>query len=122
MLLAVGCHEASTTDLVRDTISDPEICNIDVGVVFSNRSSYFCLPLKRFKISGPEEVDSITSSCECVKVSLVSYSESSNTNAFGMLCELIADEPAGRKATQPAQLAVELKLITPMPNFSLTFH
>ena len=57
-----------------------------------------------------EKIESIVSSCECVKPSLVRYSDSSTTTADGVLFEFIPDEASAESIPRPMHLGVEVTL------------
>ena len=75
-------------------------------MIFADRSSYLCIPLSRFGLSSSENIKTIASSCECVKPSLVRYSDSSTTTADGVLFEFIPDEASPDAAAEPMRLGV----------------
>ena len=79
---------------------------IDAGVILSDRASYLSLPLSRFGLSSPQSIESISSSCECLKPSLVRYADSSATTADGVLLEFIPDKPFDDTTPQPTGLGV----------------
>jgi len=89
---------------------DPVALEIDAGVVFCDRATSFCLPLSRIGLKSSSEVESLDSSCECVKPTLVRYSDTSATVAAGLMFEFLADETAPDSTQQPVHLAVEVKL------------
>ena len=114
LLFSSECEVSNATPSVGKTELDPGHIEIDAGVIFGDRSSYLCIPLSRFGIASSANIEAIASSCECVKPSLVRYSESSTTVADGLLFEFAADEHTPDEATQPMHLAVgiDLRLVT----------
>ena len=85
---------------------DPPHIEIDAGVIFGDRSGYLCIPLSRLGISSSESIEAIASSCECVKSSLVRYSESSTTTADGVLLDFTPDELPDDTTPQSTPLGV----------------
>lgn len=110
LLFSSGCGVSNATSSVGKTEVDAAALEIDAGVIFSDRSSYLCIPLSRFGLSSSDDIETIVSSCECVKPSLVRYSDSSTTTADGVLFEFIPDEASPDMTPQPMHLAVEVKL------------
>ena len=47
--------------------------SLDVGIVDATLSSYICIPLARTGVDFASGIATLTSSCECVKPSLVKY-------------------------------------------------
>ncbi len=109
LLFCSGCDVSKTTPSIAETEINPSHCEIDVGVVFRDRSSYLCLPFSRFGLSSSEDIKRVETSCECVKASLVRFSESSTIAADGLLFEFISDEQS-HETTLPQQLAIEVLL------------
>ena len=109
MSFSTGCEAPSATPSIGKIPVDAPAYEIDAGIIFSDRQSYLVLPISRFGLSSSEVVKSIVSSCECVKPSLVRYSDSSTTIADGVLLEFIPDESISNPAP-PMRLAVEVKL------------
>ena len=106
LLFSSGCGVSNATSSVGKTEVDAAALEIDAGVIFSDRASYLCLPLSRFGISNSDDIETIVSSCECVKPSLVRYSDSSTTTADGVLFEFIPDEVPPDTTPQPMGLGV----------------
>ena len=102
--------------LPETTASDPQIqqvsdrCEIDAGVVFCDRTTSFCLPLSRIGIASSGEIESLDSSCECVKPTLVRYSDMSATVADGLMLEFVTEDHASGSVPEPMHLAVDVKL------------
>lgn len=105
-----GCEVSDATPSVGKTAVDAATREIDAGVIFCDRSSYLCIPLSRFGPSSSQDIESLVSSCECVKPSLVRYSDSSITTADGPVFGFIADETFPDTTPQPVRLAVEVLL------------
>jgi len=83
---------------------------IDAGVIFSDRSNYLCIPLDRFGLASADNIETIVSSCECVKPGLVRYSDSSTTAAVGVLFEFVSEEASSDSTPQLMQLGVVVTL------------
>ena len=105
-LFSSGCGVSSATPAVGKSEVTPANLEIDAGVIFSDRASYLCLPLSRFGLSSSDDIETIVSSCECVKPSLVRYSDSSTTTVDGVLFEFIPDEAFPDTAAEPMRLGV----------------
>ena len=105
---SAGCEQSHGTPSVSKT----ELASnqIDAGVIFSNRSSYLCLPLSRFGISSSKNIQEIASSCECVRPSLVRYSENSTTGADGLQFEFIPEDTPAGTSPQTMHLAVDVRM------------
>ena len=110
LLFSSGCGVSNATSSVGKTEVDAAALEIDAGVIFSDRSSYLCIPPSRFGLSCSDDIETIVSSCECVKPSLVRYSDSLTTTADGVLFEFIPDGVYRETTPQPIHLAVEVKL------------
>ena len=109
-LFLSGCGVSKATPPVGKTEVASANLEIDAGVVFSDRSSYLCVPLSRFGLSSSENIETIVSSCNCVKPSLIRYSDTSTTTADGVLLELTSDEESGDSTPQPIHLGVVVTL------------
>ena len=79
VLSASGFDDSIATPSIGKTASDASTHEVDAGVIFSDRSLGFCMPLRRFGLAGSNDIKSIVSSCECVKPSLVQCSDSLTT-------------------------------------------
>jgi len=106
LMLSSGCGVSNGITSVAKTEVAPAPMEIDAGVIFSDRASYLCLPLSRFGRSSSDDIETIVSSCECVKPSLVRYSDSSTTTVDGVLFEFIPDEAFPDTAAEPMRLGV----------------
>jgi len=104
-----GLPETTASDSQTQQVIDRY--EIDVGVVVSDRTTSYCLPLSGIGIASSGEIDSLDSSCECVKPTLVRYSDTSATFADGLLLEFVAEDHASGSALGPMHLAVDVKLI-----------
>jgi len=110
LLFSSGCEVSNATSLVGKTEAGPAHAEIDAGVIFGDRSSYLCIPLSRFGIASSGEIESLDSSCECVKPTLVHYSDTAATVADGLLLEFVAEDHASDSTPQPMHLAVDVRL------------
>ncbi len=106
MMFTSGCGVSNATPSVGQTDAVPATLEIDAGVILTDRASYLCVPLSRFGLSSSQYIESISSSCECVKPSLVRYADSSTTSAEGVLLEFVADEPSADPTPLPTALGV----------------
>ncbi len=112
VLFSSGCGVSNATPSVEETEVVAAPLEIDAGVIFSDRASYLCIPLSRFGLSGSEKIATIVSSCECVKPSLVRYSDSLTTTADGVLFEFDSEEASSDETPRPIQLGVIVTLTT----------
>ncbi len=78
---------------------------LDVGVLFANEGSYVCFPLEKLGIEAGREIVSITSSCECVRPSVVHYLQQSGVDGVAMRLDFIEDSKS-RDKVDPIPLAV----------------
>ena len=69
------------------------------------------MPLSRIGLSSSAEIETLDSSCECVKPTLVRYSVTSTTVADGLLLEFVAEDHSSDSTPQPVHLAVDVKLM-----------
>ncbi|MCA9172319.1 MAG: hypothetical protein KDB23_31860, partial [Planctomycetales bacterium] len=88
-------------------------CEVDAGVVFAGCPCYFCLPLSRLGLTSSDEIESINSSCECIKPSLVRYAATPTAIVDGLRLEFVAEDLSEDPTLEPMHLAVvvTLKLI-----------
>lgn len=103
-----GVSAATTAEVKADGV--PEALEIDAGVIFSDRANYLCMPLSRMGLSCSHKIKTLTSSCECVKPSVVQYLDSLSTTADGVLIEFVPDETTRGVAPQAVQLGIVLTL------------
>jgi len=120
VFLCAGSGLPETT--ASDNQAQQEIngCEIDAGVVLSGQITSYCLPLSRIGIASSREIESLDSSCECVKPTLVRYSDTRATVADGLLLEFVAEDNASESEPGPMPLAVDVKLML-YSNESRTF-
>lgn len=111
LLFSSGCGVSNMTPSVGKTEVDAAVLEIYASVVFNGRASYQYIPLSRFGLTSSKCIETIVSSCECVKASLVRYSDSSTTTADGVLFEFVPDEPSPIEMPQPMQMGVVITLI-----------
>jgi len=78
---------------------------LDVGVLFANESSYLCFPLEKLGIEVGKEIVSITSSCECVRPSVVRYLQRTGADGVAIRLDFIEDSKT-RDKVDPISLAV----------------
>jgi len=113
LISLVGCFQISngenspsTNDVVKLSSASREF---DAGLVFLDRSNYLCVPLSRFQISGDQNPTVVSTSCNCVNASVVSYQL--DTTAVGRAV-LLEFEPTFELASleNPSSLSVTVKL------------
>ncbi len=82
MLTLAGCSRSvasAPTDnassvevsLLKPISLAPKLKTVDAGVVFSDRSSYLCLPLDQVGLNASANIVSISASCKCVLPSII---------------------------------------------------
>lgn len=64
---------------------------IDAGVVFADRASYLCVPVKQLGIDGDFSTARIGTSCECVQGRVVAYRNSSGESELAVLLDFNPD-------------------------------
>ncbi len=85
---------------------------IDAGIIFAGQASYLCLPLTELGLDGvrsASDIATVTTSCECVQASLLSYHHSSSRVEEALRLDFTPDEPTDG-AHRPSHLAVEVTL------------
>lgn len=92
-------------------VGDPAIVPselIDAGVVFADKANYLCIPLSRLGLTGDDVVLSATSSCECIRPSIVTFHATSNT--IGRALRVEFENKSDPNSSVPANLSVEVTL------------
>jgi len=114
IMLLSGCQESKEIPSTLATNKAATSMAVDAGIVFSDRASYFCVPLSRLGVKSAEDAVEITSSCVCVcvKPSLVRYATSIHDSADGLRCEFVPDESSSSKLAVPVSLAITITLNT----------
>ncbi len=110
ILISAGCtSRSSAIDQPVEVSADAgdQFHELDLGVLFSQRESRFCYPLRQFGIENPSDVIRIDSSCDCVTAEVVGYVDATNRPASGLSICVAPDS----NAAAAASLIVELKLI-----------
>ncbi len=67
----------STTIASRqiDLTSTAQTQVIDAGIVIANEANFLCVPLSRIGLVDADVVKSMTSSCECVRPSFITFAD-----------------------------------------------
>ena len=107
----LGCDESRRAEAVGPPIEKP--ANIDLGIVFSNESNYTCIPLERFGLERPDDVLSVTSTCDCIRPQLVEYLSTEKSHAWAVLLEYKREESSKNSSDSdrgPAKLGVVIEL------------
>lgn len=96
-MLLVGCeYQQSTAGTSGHDEAAPILpLVIDAGVVIADRGGYLCLPLDRFSLKRDEHPIDVTSSCECIQPSLVTYATPGGSRELALLLEFAADPGSG---------------------------
>ncbi len=85
---------------------------IDAGIIFAGQASYLCFPLTELGLDGvrsASNIAAVTTSCECVQASLLSYYFSSSRVEDALRLDFTPYE-ATDGAHRPSPLAVEVTL------------
>ncbi len=121
-VMALGCgesfpssqHTASSffDDLTRPIqgATDGVVLSIDAGVIEASQPNYSCLPLRTLGISRASCVKSVDSSCECVRPSLVRYTDESGTWEDALRLDFISDVMS-TLPEQPTPISSRLSVI-----------
>lgn len=109
VLISAGCSSrSSAVDQPAEVFAGAgdQSHELDLGVLFSQRESCFCYPLRQFGIENADDVIRIDSSCDCVTAEVVGYVDTSNRPVSGLSICVAPD----KDATATASLIVELHL------------
>ena len=115
MFAILGC-DSSANAVSRNSHgleTKPSFATFDAGVVLMDRAGYLCVPLERFGLERPDEVLSVTSTCDCIRPKLVEYASTENSNAWAVLLEFKRQELSGSSNDSdhgPAKLGVTIDL------------
>lgn len=82
---------------------------LDLGIIFSNESNYFCVAFDRLKINPDISVVGIESSCSCAVASLVTF-DSPNGRSRGLRVDFVKEETTRASHTKFASLGVEVTI------------
>lgn len=77
----------------------------DAGIVASDRRQFVCWPLVRFDIESGEMIKSISTSCDCVRASVVSFQSTNASQGDGMQFEFVPEE-----SDVTSNLAIEIRV------------
>jgi hypothetical protein len=110
---ASGCSEAfdreqSSASTTASTTA-AAITEFDAGVIFGNEASYLCIPLERIGLAA-DEIRQVTSSCECVRPSVVEYRDTANQTASALRLDFVV-EPEGDDEPSAANLAIQISFL-----------
>ena len=111
VMCSLGCDASRRAEAVGPPIEKP--ANIDLGIVFSSKSNYACIPLERFGLERPDDVLSVTSTCDCIRPQLVEYVSTEKSNAWAVLLEYKREESSKNSSDSdrgPAKLGVVIEL------------
>ncbi|MCY3010105.1 MAG: hypothetical protein NTY42_09715 [Planctomycetota bacterium] len=72
---ATGCREteANAPSSSRAVVGSQTGLTIDAGVLFLDESAYLCVPFQQLGIDDSSRIESLISSCDCVRPSWVQY-------------------------------------------------
>ncbi len=117
LLISGGCgNPVSAVAIDRESVSiDTEPPTIDAGVILADRPFYLCIPLTKVGLRSDEEIISLHSSCDCVRVQLVNFRESGRqATSFAFLLESVRDADGGAPTSEakfsPSSLRIEVGL------------
>ena len=122
-MLLLGCeYQQSTAGTSGHDDAAPTLpLVIDAGVVIADRGGYLCLPLDRFSLKRDDHPIAVTSSCECVQPSLVTYATPGGSRQLAVLLEFAAD-PSAARLEERQQLRIAIAVLRkgePNCNFSI---
>lgn len=110
----LGCDSAANAVSRRSNPLEtkPSIPTVDAGVVLSDRAGYLCVPLERFGLERPDDVLSVTSTCDYIRRQLVEYVSNENLNAWAVLLKFKREESNDFSDSdgRPANLRVVIAL------------
>ena len=94
ILAILGCDSAANgvSRSSHPLETEPSLPIFDAGVVLSDRAGYLCVPLERFGLKRPDDVFSVTSTCDCIRPQLVEYVSEENLNAWAVFLEFKREE------------------------------
>ena len=113
MLAIIGCDSSANADsrISHGLETKPSFATFDAGVVLTDRAGYLCVPLERFGLERPDEVLSVTSTCDCICPKFVEYASTENSNAWAVLLEFKRQEPSRFTLVLRVELANQNNLI-----------
>jgi hypothetical protein len=126
----LGPHEAVSTHartaelgLVPAPIQPPQVSQfqidtrtntpitVDVGIIFSDRSNYLCLPTERLGVSRSAKIVSVSTSCQCVQARVVEIGYGQIDESLAILFEFVAATvTSNQKDNTASQLDIEVSL------------
>jgi hypothetical protein len=80
----------------------------DAGMFFIDEPSFLCIPFERLGISEDRVVVSVTSSCDCIKPSVVKYRNGEQGSKSAIRLSLLAINDAVHKHSRPVSLGVNV--------------
>lgn len=104
LLISGGCgNPVSAVAIDHESVSiDTKPPIIDAGVVLADRPFYLCIPLTKVGLRSDEEIISLHSSCDCVRVQIVKFCESGRqATSFAFLLESVSDADVGSPGSEP---------------------
>lgn len=84
--------------------------SIDAGIVFADRSGYFCIPIETLGLTPTEDIQGVTSSCNCILPSIVIFNNDQGQKCLALLLKYSPDSTAGSIGTKAVRLSVILTL------------
>jgi hypothetical protein len=115
LIFLSGCAESTViSSLSKDPVSavsaerSASERTFDAGMFFIDEPSYLCIPFERLGISEDRVVVSVTSSCDCIKPSVVKYRNGEQGSKSAIRLSLIAIDDAVNKHSRPVSLGVNV--------------
>ncbi len=107
-----GCVDALPTGIAGQAAAKPAPTEIDAGIVFADRESYLCVSFQQLGLSNVPGVSSITSSCDCIEPSVVSYRSSPGQSAQAVLLRFVREheDSTARVSSERASDSVRVNL------------
>jgi hypothetical protein len=108
LLYSSGCDLSPATESMTKTEIDWKPIEIDVGVIFNERTSYICIPVSWLGEENGADIVDVTSSCECIRPTLVRYKAIGGETTAGVQCEFIPDDHTDAAIDQSMALAISI--------------
>jgi hypothetical protein len=109
-----GCEDALPAGTARLVVVEPSTTRteIDAGIVFADRENYLCLSFERLGLAEGEVVTSVSSSCECIQPSVVSYRGTQERLAHAVQLRFVKEN--SKNTQQPELISSDFAASTPV--------
>jgi hypothetical protein len=82
---------------------------LDAGIVFNHLPNYVCIPFQNLKITDGDEVVALSSTCHCVRPSIVMYGSVKEGNLLALKLDFVNDKQDD-PGSDSARLSVVVQL------------